>query len=75
MGSQDEYYCVFIRRNSDKKWVPLAQFDNYRQAEKVMFGMFARHTRYNRANLRVLSASQAKQEFGPDWDFRQGFRQ
>lgn len=74
MNSQTESYYVFVRRAGDQRWVALGQFDNQREAELIMTGLFARHRRYTRQSVRVLSDTEAKYEFGQDWTFATGLR-
>jgi hypothetical protein len=69
MGEDQEYFCIFLLRLNDRRWFPLIQFDSQREAENAMFAMFSRSSRYSKANLRVLSRSQAKNEFGREWEY------
>jgi hypothetical protein len=70
MSNEQEYYCIFLMRYNDRRWFPLIQFDSHQQAEREMTTMVKRNSqRYSKANLRVLSRTQAKREFGSEWEY------
>lgn len=64
----NEYFCILMRR-TDERWAVLCYFNTRFQAESVYKGMLARYARYNSANLRLVSRSEAKSEFGKDWEY------
>jgi crotonobetainyl-CoA:carnitine CoA-transferase CaiB-like acyl-CoA transferase len=64
MGDE-KYYCAFVRQ--DKRWVELCQFNSRYEAENVMNRMLNKDNRYHTGNLRVMSRSEVRQEFGAEW--------
>jgi hypothetical protein len=60
-----KFYCAFVRQ--DKRWVELCQFSSRDEAENVRERMLTRDQRYNHGNLRVMSRTEVRQEFGTDW--------
>jgi hypothetical protein len=69
----NEYYCILMRRN-DERWTVLCYFNTRFQAEAVYKGMLSRYGRYNQSNLRVISRTEAKSEFGNDWEYTSAAR-
>lgn len=67
-----EYYCVCVRRNYESIWRVISKHDTREQAEadadarRAYTGVF----NYDNAELRVISRSEAKAEFGPRWEYR-----
>ena len=66
-----EYFVVAVRRNYETVWRFVSKHDTREQAEaeleerKSYTGAF----NYDNAELRVISRSEARKEFGADWEF------
>ncbi len=67
-----EYFCVAVRRNYEDIWRVVSKHDTQAEAQAELekrqgyTGAF----NYDNAELRVLSRSQAKQEFGAHWEYK-----
>jgi hypothetical protein len=67
-----EYYCVCVRRNYESIWRVVSKHDTREQAQAALeekrayTGVF----NYDNAELRVLSRTEAKAEFGPHWEYK-----
>jgi hypothetical protein len=67
-----EYYCVAVRRNYEEVWRVVSKHDTRDEAQDELdkrrgyTGVF----NYDNAELRVLSRSEAKAEFGADWEYK-----
>ena len=67
-----EYYCVAVRRNYEKIWRFVSKHDSREQAQAALetrrgyTGVF----NYDNAELKVFSRSEAKKEFGADWEYK-----
>jgi hypothetical protein len=70
--SAPEYYCLAVRRNYEEVWRFIGKYDTPDQAQAALdekrayVGAF----NYDNAELRVVSRSEAKKEFGSDWEYR-----
>ncbi len=67
-----EYFCVAVRRNYEDIWRVVSKHDtsDEAQAELERRQGYTGAFNYDNAELRVLSRSQAKQEFGPQWEYK-----
>ncbi len=67
-----DYYCVCVRRNYESIWRVISKHDTREQAQAALderrayTGVF----NYDNAELRVLSRTEAKAEFGADWEYK-----
>jgi hypothetical protein len=70
--STPEYYCLAVRRNYEEIWRFIGKYDTLEQAQAALdekrayVGAF----NYDNAELRIISRSDAKKEFGTDWEYR-----
>lgn len=66
-----EYYCVAVQRNYEDVWRLVSKHDTLEAAQldleerRAYTGSF----NYDNATLRVISRTQAKLEFGADWEY------
>ena len=66
-----QYFCVGVRRNYESVWRLVSKHATLEEAQadveekRAYTGVF----NYNNAELRVLSRSEAKEEFGPKWEY------
>jgi len=69
--SSSEYYCVCVRRHYEQVWRIVSRHKTYEeaQAELEERRSYTGTFNYDNADLRVLSRSEAKKEFGPKWEF------
>jgi hypothetical protein len=67
----EEYYCVAVRRNYEDVWRVVSKHatPEEAQAELDKRRSYTGAFNYDNAELRVLSRSQAKKEFGRDWEY------
>ncbi len=67
-----EYYCVGVRRNYEDIWRIVSKHDTREeaQAELEKRRMYTGAFNYDNAELRILSRSEAKKEFGPNWEYK-----
>lgn len=68
-NSEQEYYCVLMRRPRDRHWLAIHKFETRNQAELTVSQM-AHKPLYRNGELRVISRTEAKQEFGKGWEYR-----
>ncbi len=67
-----DYYCVAVRRNYESIWRVVSKHGTREEADAELekrrgyTGAF----NYDNATLRVLSRSEAKEEFGADWEYK-----
>lgn len=67
-----QYYCVCVRRNYESIWRVISKHSTREEAESALeekrgyTGVF----NYDNAELRVLSRSEAKAEFGRSWEYQ-----
>jgi hypothetical protein len=66
-----EYYCVAVQRNYESVWRMVSQHATFEEAQteleerRAYKGAF----NYDNAKLRVISRTEAKKEFGKDWEY------
>lgn len=66
-----EYYCVAVQRNYETIWRVVSKHNTREEAEAELeerrgyTGAF----NYDNAQLRVISRSEAKKEFGKEWEY------
>ncbi len=70
--SPAEYYCVGVRRNYEDIWRIVSKHDTREeaQAELEKRRSYTGAFNYDNAELRILSRSEAKAEFGPSWEYK-----
>jgi hypothetical protein len=67
----EEYYCVAVHREYESVWRVVSKHSTREEAEAELekrrgyTGAF----NYDNAELRVLSRSEAKKEFGANWEY------
>jgi len=67
-----EYFCVAVRRNYEDVWRMVSKHSTLDEAQAELekrrsyVGVF----NYDNAELRVLSRSKAKEEFGARWEYK-----
>ena len=67
----EEYYCVAVHREYESVWRVVSKHNTREEAEAELekrrgyTGAF----NYDNAELRVLSRSEAKKEFGATWEY------
>lgn len=66
-----EYYCVAVRRNYETVWRVVSKHETREeaQAELETRRSYTGAFNYDNAELRVISRSEAKQEFGKEWEY------
>ncbi len=70
--SNAEYYCVAVKRNYESVWRVIAKYPTLEQAQaelenrRAYTGAF----NYDNAELRIISRSEAKTEFGARWEYQ-----
>jgi hypothetical protein len=66
-----EYFCVAVQRNYETVWRVVSKHNTREEAEAELqerrgyTGAF----NYDNAELRVISRSEAKKEFGKEWEY------
>ncbi len=67
-----EYFCVAVRRNYEDIWRVVSKHStsDEAQAELEKRRSYTGAFNYDNAELRVLSRSQAKREFGAAWEYK-----
>jgi hypothetical protein len=66
-----EYFCVAVQRNYETMWRIVSKHRTREEAEaeletrRAYTGAF----NYDNAELRVISRSEGKKEFGKDWEY------
>lgn len=68
---QAEYYCVAVRRNYESVWRIITKHDSYEDAQRELTERraYTGSFNYDNAELRVISRSEGKKEFGKDWEY------
>ena len=67
-----EYFCVCVKRDYEDTWRVVSKHNTQAEAQAELdkrrgyTGVF----NYDNAELRVISRSQAKEEFGPRWEYK-----
>ena len=66
-----QYYCVCVRRHYEEVWrvVSRHKTSEEAQAELEQRRSYTGVFNYDNADLRVISRSQAKEEFGKKWEY------
>lgn len=70
--ARSEYYCLWVRRNYEEVWRAVSKHDTREAAQEELdkrrgfTGVF----NYDNAELRVLSRTEARKEYGKDWDYK-----
>lgn len=67
-----EYYCVCVRRNYEENWRAVSKHPTRTEAEEELERRrgFTGAFNYDNAELRVFSRSEAKKDFGADWEYK-----
>lgn len=67
-----EYFCVCVRRNYEKEFRFISKHDTREeaQAEIERRRSFTGPFNYDNAELWIVSRTEAKKEFGKDWEFK-----
>jgi hypothetical protein len=67
-----EYFCVAVRRNYEDTWRVVSKHDTQEaaQAELEKRRAYTGAFNYDNAELRILSRSKAKEEFGARWEYK-----
>ena len=66
-----EYFCVAVQRNYEAVWRMVSSHPTRAEAQaeldkrRAYTGAF----NYDNAELRIISRSEAKKEFGKDWEY------
>jgi hypothetical protein len=70
--SIQEYYCVAVRRNYEDVWRVVSKHTTRAEADAELENRrgFTGAFNYDNAELKVLSRSEAKKEFGSDWEYK-----
>ncbi len=70
--ANSEYFCVAVRRNYEDIWrlVSKHRTSDEAQAELERRRSYTGAFNYDNAELQVFSRSQAKREFGADWEYK-----
>jgi hypothetical protein len=68
---QAEYYCVAVRRNYESVWRIISKHDSLEDAQRELTERraYTGSFNYDNAELRVISRSEGKKEFGKDWEY------
>lgn len=66
-----EYYCVAVRRNYESIWRFVSKHNTREEAEDELGRRreFKGSFNYDNAELRVVSRTEAKKEFGKEWEY------
>lgn len=67
-----DYYVVAVRRHYEDVWRFVSKHESRADAEAEVERRrgFTGAFNYDNADLRVVSRSEAKKEFGPDWEYK-----
>lgn len=67
-----EYYCVGVRRNYESMWRFIGKYSTLEEAQTALEARrgYVGSFNYDNAELRIISRSEAKKEFGPKWEYR-----
>lgn len=70
--SKAEYYCVAVRRNYEDTWRIVSKHAtrDEAQAELDTRRSYTGAFNYDNAELRILSRSEGKKEFGASWEYK-----
>jgi hypothetical protein len=66
-----EYYCVAVRRNYEEVWRMVSKHTTREEAQSELESRraYTGAFNYDNAELRVISRSEAKKEFGESWEY------
>jgi hypothetical protein len=66
-----EYYCVAVKRNYEETWRLVSKHSTLEeaQAELDKLRSFTGAFNYDNAQLRIISRSEGKKEFGKSWEY------
>ncbi len=68
----EDYFCVAVRRNYESVWRVVSKHTTREEAQaelekrRAYTGAF----NYDNAELRILSRTEGKKEFGADWEYK-----
>lgn len=67
-----DYYCVCVRRNYESIWRVVSKHNTLEEAQEEMQNRrgYTGAFNYDNAELRVLSRTEAKKEFGSSWEYK-----
>jgi hypothetical protein len=66
-----EYFCVAVRRNYEPVWRVVSKHTTREEAQAELDARrgYTGAFNYDNAELRVLSRTEAKKEFGDSWEY------
>ncbi len=70
--AKSEYYCLWVKRNYEDMWRAVSKHDTREAAQEELekrrgyTGVF----NYDNAELRVMSRTEARKEYGKEWDYK-----
>ena len=66
-----QYYCLAVRRNYETTWRFIGKYETQEQAQIALEEKraYVGYFNYDNAELRVVSRSEAKKEFGTKWEY------
>lgn len=69
--SNAEYYCIAVRRNYESVWRVIAKCATQEEAQAELEARrgYTGAFNYDNAELRIISRSEAKTEFGARWEY------
>jgi hypothetical protein len=67
-----EYYCVAVRRNYEENWRVVSKHTTFDEAQAELESRrgYTGAFNYDNAELRVMSRTEAKKEFGDSWEYK-----
>jgi hypothetical protein len=67
----DEYYCVAVQRDYESQWRIVSKHDTREEAQAEVDKRrgFTGAFNYDNAQLRIISRSEGKKEFGKKWEY------
>lgn len=70
-GQLVEYYCVAVRRHYEPIWRFVSKHDTPEEAQAELEARrgYTGAFNYDNADLKVVSRSEAKKEFGAKWEY------
>jgi hypothetical protein len=68
---EPEYFCLAVRREYETVWRVIGKYETPEQAETALNEKRAYEGsfNYNNAELKVMSRTEAKQQFGATWEY------
>ena len=69
--TEPEYFCLAVRRDYEKVWRVIGKYETQEQAEAALAEKrgYEGSFNYNNAELKVITRSEAKKQFGADWEY------